>query len=153
MKIEVGKWYVMRNGEVVGPMRKGDDQWDYYDPDDDGWYADGRFRDPGEGDSKFDIVAEAEAPTPSPARDQDDAKQVDCEGAFAVQIGGSHYNKLAIQPAEYILKNRIPWAEGCVIAYVTRWRDKGGIEDIQKAIHTLQLLVESEGQNGDTHNG
>ena len=60
------------------------------------------------------------------------------------QVGGDHYMKLAIQPAEYILANGIGWAEGCAIAYCTRWRDKGGIQDLEKAVHSLRLLIEYE---------
>ncbi len=60
------------------------------------------------------------------------------------QIGGSHYKDMAIQPADYIMKNGIGWAEGCAIAYISRWRQKGGVQDLEKAIHTLQLLIESE---------
>lgn len=60
------------------------------------------------------------------------------------QIGGSHYREMAIQPADYILANRIGWAEGCAIAYISRWRQKGGIEDLEKAVHTLQLLIDAE---------
>jgi hypothetical protein len=60
------------------------------------------------------------------------------------QVGGDHYMKLAIQPADYILANGLGWAEGCAIAYLTRWRDKGGIQDLEKAIHTIQLLIDSE---------
>lgn len=63
---------------------------------------------------------------------------------FKDQIGGTHYINLQIQPIEYILKNKIPFSEGCVIKYVTRWREKGGIEDLKKAIQTLQQLVEFE---------
>ncbi len=51
---------------------------------------------------------------------------------------------MAIQPADYIMKNGIGWAEGCAIAYISRWRQKGGVQDLEKAIHTLQLLIESE---------
>lgn len=64
--------------------------------------------------------------------------------AISTQIGGDHYKKLPIQPAEYVHKNNIPYLEGSVIYYVTRWRDKGGLADIDKAIHTLQLLKELE---------
>ena len=61
------------------------------------------------------------------------------------QVGGSHYTDMAIQPKDYILKNRLGWAEGCAIAYISRWREKGGIEDLKKAIDTIELLIESEG--------
>ena len=60
------------------------------------------------------------------------------------QIGGSHYKGMAIQPATYILANKLGWAEGCAIGYISRWQEKGGIEDLHKAIHTLQLLIDSE---------
>jgi len=64
--------------------------------------------------------------------------------ALCVQAGGDHYKKLTIQPIEYIHANGIPFAEGSVIKYVTRWRDKGGIEDLKKARHFLDLLIELE---------
>lgn len=60
------------------------------------------------------------------------------------QVGGDHYKSMAIQPAEYILANKLGWSEGCAIGYISRWRDKGGVEDLRKAIHTLQLLIDSE---------
>lgn len=63
---------------------------------------------------------------------------------FSRQVGGSHYKMLRIEPAEFCHANNIPWIEGCVIKYVLRWRQKGGIEDIDKAIHYLELLKESE---------
>ena len=64
--------------------------------------------------------------------------------ALDVQAGGDHYKKLVVQPIEYIHANGIPFAEGSVIKYVTRWRDKGGIEDLKKARHFLDLLIELE---------
>jgi hypothetical protein len=69
--------------------------------------------------------------------------------ASALQVGGDHYKKLAIQPAEYAQKNRLGFIEGCVIKYVTRWRDKGGVEDIKKAIHFLNLLIELEAEGDE----
>ena len=59
-----------------------------------------------------------------------------------VQVGGDHYKKMAIQPIEYILKNGIGFAEGNVIKYVSRWKEKGGIEDLKKARHFLDMLIE-----------
>lgn len=64
--------------------------------------------------------------------------------ATDTQVGGDHYRKFKIQPTEFIHKNGIPFIEGCVIKYVVRWRDKNGIQDIDKAIHFLQLLKELE---------
>jgi len=63
------------------------------------------------------------------------------------QVGGNHYSKLAIQPIEYIYKNNIPFPEGNVIKYVTRWRGKDGIKDLQKAKHFIELLIELENDN------
>ena len=68
--------------------------------------------------------------------------------ALGVQVAGSHYKSLKIQPIEYIHANGIPFAEGCVIKYVTRWRDKGGIKDLEKAKHFIELLIELETRNG-----
>lgn len=68
--------------------------------------------------------------------------------ALSVQEGGGHYKKLKIQPIEYIHANGIPFAEGSAIKYLTRWRDKGGIEDLKKARHFIDMLIELE-QRGD----
>jgi len=64
--------------------------------------------------------------------------------ALKDQVGGGHYKDLKIQPAEFVHANRIPYLEGSVIYYVTRWREKNGIEDLKKALHTLELLIELE---------
>ena len=56
------------------------------------------------------------------------------------QIAGDHYKKLAIQPAEYCQKNKLGYCESLAIKYITRHRDKNGAEDIDKAIHCLELL-------------
>lgn len=64
--------------------------------------------------------------------------------ALDVQEGGDHYKGMAIQPFEYIHKNGIGFAEGGVIKYVSRWRIKGGIGDLRKARHLLDLLIEAE---------
>ena len=56
------------------------------------------------------------------------------------QVGGDHYKKLKIQPAEYCAKNDIGFLEGSVVKYVTRHESKNGIEDINKAIHFLELI-------------
>lgn len=63
---------------------------------------------------------------------------------FKTQVGGDHYLKCGIQPVEYCFANNLPFAEGSVVKYVTRWRDKGGINDLEKAIHFLQLIIGNE---------
>ena len=61
--------------------------------------------------------------------------------AAAKQIGGKHY-QMPIQPIEYIVKNNIPYREANVIKYVTRHTNKNGLEDIEKAIHYLEMIKE-----------
>jgi hypothetical protein len=60
------------------------------------------------------------------------------------QIGGEHYKGMPIQPVEYIHRNGIPFIEGCVIKYVSRWKGKGGVEDLRKARHFIDLLIQLE---------
>lgn len=79
--------------------------------------------------SSADPMSDADGGAPSP---------------LAVQVAGDHYKRLKIQPIEYIHANGIPFAEGSVIKYVTRWRDKGGIKDLEKARHFIDLLIELE---------
>ena len=64
--------------------------------------------------------------------------------ALGTQVAGSHYKQLAIQPVEYIHANNIGYFEGNVIKYVTRWREKGGLSDLEKAKHYIELLIELE---------
>jgi len=68
----------------------------------------------------------------------------DTTTALSVQIGGDHYKDLVIQPIEYIHANKIPFIEGCVIKYISRWRNKNGIADLQKAKHFIDMLIELE---------
>lgn len=64
--------------------------------------------------------------------------------ALDTQISGAHYKSLTIQPVQYIFSNKIGYFEGNVIKYVTRWKDKGGIADLEKAKHYIDLLIELE---------
>ena len=57
------------------------------------------------------------------------------------QVGGDHYKKMVIQPAYYNWANKIPFIEGSCIKYLSRWRDKGGVEDLRKVIHFVELLL------------
>ena len=67
--------------------------------------------------------------------------------ALAQQVGGSHYKHLPIQPIEFFIANSIPYAEAAVCKYAIRHREKGGAEDLKKAIHILQILLEKEYPN------
>lgn len=60
------------------------------------------------------------------------------------QIAGDHYKKHAIQPVEFIHANGIPFIEGNCIKYLVRWRDKGGVKDLEKVKHYIDLLIELE---------
>ena len=57
------------------------------------------------------------------------------------QVGGDHYLKMKIQPVEYIVKNNIGYREGSAIKYISRWQHKGGVEDLKKAIHCLEMII------------
>lgn len=72
--------------------------------------------------------------------------------ALDVQVSGNHYKDLAIQPVEYIHANNIGYFEGNVIKYVSRWRNKNGIKDLEKAKHYIDLLIELEGKSNDKSN-
>ena len=69
--------------------------------------------------------------------------------SLSTQVAGDHYRKLKIQPVEYIHANQIGYFEGNVIKYVTRWRDKNGVTDLQKAKHYIELLIELEQRKTD----
>jgi hypothetical protein len=60
------------------------------------------------------------------------------------QVDGDHYQKLAIQPMQYSLLNGLDACQHTVIKYVTRFRDKGGIKDLEKAKHCIDMLIEFE---------
>jgi hypothetical protein len=64
-----------------------------------------------------------------------------------VQVDGNHYKQMKIQPVEYIHANGIPYLEGNVIKYISRWRNKNGVADLEKAKHYIELLIELEGRN------
>lgn len=63
--------------------------------------------------------------------------------SFKKQVGGSHYKKYKIQPVEFIVKNNIGFVEGNIIKYILRFKDKGGIADLEKAKHYIELLIDS----------
>lgn len=68
----------------------------------------------------------------------------DTTSPLAVQVGGSHYREMPIQPAQYIHANGMGYLAGNVVKYISRYKGKGGPEDIHKAIHYCQLLLELE---------
>lgn len=60
------------------------------------------------------------------------------------QVGGEHYKRLAIEPITYIMENELPFAEGCVIKYISRHKYKNGAEDIEKAIQFCQFILKHD---------
>ena len=63
------------------------------------------------------------------------------------QIGGSHYKKMKIQPSEFVVANELLFPEGNVIKYICRHRYKGGKEDLEKAIHFIEMIIERDYKN------
>ena len=63
------------------------------------------------------------------------------------QEGGAQYKKYKIQPAEFIHANNIPYLEGCAVKYLCRHRDKGGVVDLLKAKHYIDLIISLEYKN------
>ena len=63
------------------------------------------------------------------------------------QVGGDHYKNKAIQPIDYIIANELGFCEGNVVKYITRYKDKNGLEDLKKAKQYIEFLI--EGYNND----
>ena len=63
-----------------------------------------------------------------------------------IQIAGTHYQTKAIQPWDYIAANGLGYFAGNIVKYVSRYQDKGGLDDLKKAAHYLQKLIEIEEQ-------
>ena len=72
----------------------------------------------------------------------------DCSGeaktALDVQVAGSHYKSLRIQPVEYVHANGIGYMEGNVVKYISRHLSKNGADDVRKAIHYCRLILQLE---------
>ena len=64
--------------------------------------------------------------------------------AYKKQVGGSHYKDMIIQPADFINKNKLLLAEGNAIKYICRHQSKGKLQDIEKAIHYLEMIIERD---------
>lgn len=68
--------------------------------------------------------------------------------AIDEQVAGDHYRRMAIQPIQFITANNLGFCEGNIIKYVCRWPAKGGVEDLKKARHYIDLLIESQSVKG-----
>ena len=60
------------------------------------------------------------------------------------QIGGNHYKKYKLQPSKFVVENKLLYPEGCVIKYVIRHQDKGGKQDLEKAKHMIDMIIERD---------
>jgi hypothetical protein len=60
------------------------------------------------------------------------------------QVGGDHYTKMQIQPVEYITANELTFLEGCIVKYISRWRNKDGIKDLHKIKQCVDLIIKLE---------
>ena len=72
--------------------------------------------------------------------------------AYDKQIGGSHYRSLKIQPSKFVIENELLFPEGNVIKYICRHRFKNGKEDLLKAIHFIEMIIERDYSKTETKN-
>jgi len=63
--------------------------------------------------------------------------------SYKKQVGGNHYKNYKIQPVEFIIKNNIGFVEGNIIKYILRFKEKGGVQDLKKVKHYIELLIDS----------
>ena len=64
--------------------------------------------------------------------------------AYKKQIGGKHYLKYKVQPSKFVVENKLLYPEGCVIKYILRHHDKGGKQDLEKAKHMIDMIIERD---------
>lgn len=66
------------------------------------------------------------------------------ENPLHIQVGGSHYLDMKLSPLEYILANDLGFVEGCIIKYISRYKNKHGLEDLKKVKHYVEILIQQE---------
>lgn len=86
----------------------------------------------------------ADLESPCPACSSNVSAKEKVVPPLAKQVGGTHYKQFKIQPVEFCQVNNIGYCESSCIKYLCRWKDKGGIDDLKKAIHFIEMLVELE---------
>lgn len=64
--------------------------------------------------------------------------------ALEMQVGGNHYKGKKIQPWEIINANELDYYEGNALKYLLRHRSKNGKEDLLKALHYIEAIIEFE---------
>ena len=63
------------------------------------------------------------------------------------QIGGTHYQNFKIQPSKFVIENELRYPEGCAIKYILRHRLKGKRQDLEKANHFIEMIIECASSN------
>ena len=71
-------------------------------------------------------------------------KRTDTVNPYDTQIGGTHYQNFKIQPSKFAIENELLYPEGCVIKYILRHRLKGKKQDLEKAIHFIEMIIERD---------
>lgn len=145
MKIELGKQYIRRDGTISGILRSlestefpfADQLYSYNNS--------GRWSE--DSQSGHDLIREYEPIIAGKAYVDVPKTPQDVLPANAIQHGGTHYKQVAIQPWDYIVANNLGFLEGNAIKYITRHKSKNGIEDLKKAIHYIEKLIEVETAN------
>lgn len=79
--------------------------------------------------------------------ESDVGRSLAAKSAFNKQEGGDHYKNMASQPFAFVRDNNVGHAEGEAIYRLLRWREKGGIADLRKVIHTVEPIIEYEERN------
>ena len=95
-------------------------------------------------DERIHSATNATTPPAQQEHNTEETKPIQHVSATDTQIGGDHYTKLAIQPMRYSMENGLDALQHTIIKYVTRFRDKAGIEDLEKAKHCIDMLIEFE---------
>lgn len=91
----------------------------------------------------------AKEPTPMPEGvTRPPAPPAPPKKTLCTQVGGDHYAKMAIDPFEYSMQNGLDPLQHTAIKYISRFRDKGGIQDLRKAQHTIERLIKFEEEKG-----
>ena len=86
--------------------------------------------------------------------DRDDITPQEVQGikkstsALDKQVGGGHYKDKGIQPIQYIFANNLGFCEANIVKYASRWKEKNGIQDLEKIIHYTELLIEQARKEG-----
>jgi len=145
MKVEVGKSYLNRNGDILTIVKEEADPIDYwFRCDHDRSYTKCGHYWADLDDDEYDLVEllPSEEEIKEAAKKAIDHHELANKAVRKAQIGGNHYSKLAIQPREYGKANGLDFDQINVVKYVTRFRDKDGLKDLGKAKHYINLLIE-----------